>query len=375
MSSTAADTIADAVVPEKRSPGTDALNTVPASRHEQADNLNSRPCTRELREVGAPTLAMEPAVARGRGCFTSARLEAFVAIAEEAGISAAARRLHTSQPALSQSVNVLERHLGVKLLVRSGRGVRTTPAGQVLLEEARATLARHDQLIRAMVEYAAPGGSVIRLGIPPDLAPDVLCAVSNFIGDHPETRVEPVNLPMAEQLTALRGGRLDVSFMHERPSKAEFDALLVGRENLGVLLADNIARQVAGPDGIPLESLAGLNWVGFPRPNSPAWYDELAAMLRTHGIDAGGVDSGGDHPPNPSVIVTAASSGHAFALAPALFAYPVPPQVVWKPLADHPVVQRTWAVWPARSRRRHVAKLIAAFEPPPRFREPPADNG
>jgi DNA-binding transcriptional LysR family regulator len=370
MSPAAADTIADTVIPEKKLPKTDALKGVRASRHGHSDNVNSTPGTREMRQLGDSALAVELAVARGRGCFTSARLEAFVAIAEEAGISAAARRLHISQPALSQTINILERHLGVELLVRSGKGVKPTPAGRVLLEEARASLARHDQLIRAMVEYVTPGG-VIRLGIPCELAPDILCAISNFIGDRRATRVEPVHLPMAEQLAALRGGRLDVGFMHERPSGAEFDAMLVGRENLGVLLADDVARRVAGPDGIQLESLAGLDWVGFPRSNSPAWYDELAAMLRTHGIDAGSVD----HYPNPAVIVTAASSGHAFALAPALLAHPIPRQVVWKPLVDHPVVRRTWAVWPARSRRRDVAELIATFEPPPGPPKPPADDG
>lgn len=65
-------------------------------------------------------------------------LRVFVAVAEEGGMSAAARRLHVSQSALSQTVTALERQLGVKLLVRSSSGVRTTEAGAMLLNEARA---------------------------------------------------------------------------------------------------------------------------------------------------------------------------------------------------------------------------------------------
>jgi DNA-binding transcriptional LysR family regulator len=57
-------------------------------------------------------------------------LRVFVAVAEEGGMSAAARRLHVSQSALSQTVTALERQLGVKLLVRSSSGVRTTEAGR-----------------------------------------------------------------------------------------------------------------------------------------------------------------------------------------------------------------------------------------------------
>ncbi|MDH6435985.1 DNA-binding transcriptional LysR family regulator [Streptomyces sp. SAI-144] len=55
-------------------------------------------------------------------------LRAFVAVAEEGGLSAAARRLHMSQPALSQTISGLERQLGVKLLVRGSTGVRATDA-------------------------------------------------------------------------------------------------------------------------------------------------------------------------------------------------------------------------------------------------------
>jgi DNA-binding transcriptional LysR family regulator len=137
--------------------------------------------------------------------------------------------------------------------------------------------------------------------------------------------------------------------------------MLVARENLGVLLAEELAARLAGPEGIRLDALAGLLWVGFPRSNSPAWYDELAAILRTHGFDAGAADSG-DQFPIPSVIFTAVTSRHAFALAPPLWAHPIPHTVVWTPLADDPVVRRTWAVWRASSHRRDVAQLITTFE-------------
>jgi DNA-binding transcriptional LysR family regulator len=68
-------------------------------------------------------------------------LRVFVAVVEEGGLSAAARRLHVSQSALSQTIRLLERQLGVQLLVRDHAGARPTPSGQVLLAEAR-TLTR-----------------------------------------------------------------------------------------------------------------------------------------------------------------------------------------------------------------------------------------
>jgi hypothetical protein len=75
--------------------------------------------------------------------------------------------------------------------------------------------------------------------------------------------------------------------MRERPAGPEFDAMLVARENLGILIASEVADELVGPDGVQLDALHGLKWVGFPRAGSPAWFDELTSILRSHGIDVG----------------------------------------------------------------------------------------
>ena len=65
------------------------------------------------------------------------QLEYFVAIAEEHQITAAARRLHISQPPLSYELSQLEQELGVMLVTREARGVTLTEAGRVLYERAK----------------------------------------------------------------------------------------------------------------------------------------------------------------------------------------------------------------------------------------------
>ncbi len=64
------------------------------------------------------------------------QLSVYVAVAEEQGFAAAARRLHMSPPAVTRSVAALESDLGVKLLERSTRLVRTTEVGVRYLEDA-----------------------------------------------------------------------------------------------------------------------------------------------------------------------------------------------------------------------------------------------
>jgi DNA-binding transcriptional LysR family regulator len=69
------------------------------------------------------------------------QLEYFVAIAEEQQITAAARRLHITQPPLSYELASLERELGTRLVVRSPRKVTLTSAGKLLYERATQILA------------------------------------------------------------------------------------------------------------------------------------------------------------------------------------------------------------------------------------------
>jgi DNA-binding transcriptional LysR family regulator len=74
--------------------------------------------------------------------LTPAKLDAFVAVAEDGGFSAAMRRLHIGQSALSQTANAIERQFGLKLLERSSTGVRTThqqPAKKALSAPTTAT--------------------------------------------------------------------------------------------------------------------------------------------------------------------------------------------------------------------------------------------
>ena len=76
-------------------------------------------------------------------------LRYFVAVAEEASFTAAARRVHVAQQVLSSQIRQLEDALGVPLLERTSRGVSVTPAGSAFLDGARETLATLDRGVTA----------------------------------------------------------------------------------------------------------------------------------------------------------------------------------------------------------------------------------
>ena len=300
-------------------------------------------------------------------------MRAFVGVVEAGSLSAAARRLGVSQSALSQTIGSLERQLDARLLVRTRLGVHPTEPGRALLAEARAVLERHDRALTTLSRKIKGDEDVLRLGLGLDLPPDLLTRpFAALTADFPATRVTVRHLPQAVRESALRIGGLDVGLLHGHPTGDELDCLLVLEEPLGVLLTTRHAARLAGPDGVPLEALADLEWVGFPRHDAPGFHDEVAAVLRGHGLRVG------DPQPDsrvliPEVRLAEVAAGCAFSLAPAWLAQRIPGSLAWCPVAGEPIVRRTWAAWAASSRRRDVGRFIAAFDVPARL-SPSADG-
>ena len=79
-------------------------------------------------------------------------LHAFVAIAEHGSFSAAAERLHLTQPAISKRIALLEDQLKASLFDRIGRQVALTQAGQLLLSKAKLILGEVAATQRAIAD-------------------------------------------------------------------------------------------------------------------------------------------------------------------------------------------------------------------------------
>ncbi len=120
-------------------------------------------------------------------------LRAFVAVAELLSYRRAATRLEVSPSAVSQSVRVLEKRLGVSLLTRSTRSVALTEAGAQLHARLRPHL---DGLEAALVQAAGFGGQAagtLRLNVPRSAARILLePLMAPFLGAHPQVRLELV---------------------------------------------------------------------------------------------------------------------------------------------------------------------------------------
>ena len=79
-------------------------------------------------------------------------------------LSKAAKNLHTSQPAISKQIQLLEEELGVSILVRNGkRIIQVTPPGRIIIEIANRILRETDNLKNVAQEFTNEAGGTLTI--------------------------------------------------------------------------------------------------------------------------------------------------------------------------------------------------------------------
>lgn len=117
----------------------------------------------------------------------------FVAVAEEQSFAAAARRLRMSPPAVTRAIAALEKRLGVQLLHRTTRRVRTTEAGERCFEDARRILAEALAADQAAAGInAQPRGRLIVTAPVLFGRMFVMPGIVDYLARYPDTQVSAV---------------------------------------------------------------------------------------------------------------------------------------------------------------------------------------
>lgn len=93
------------------------------------------------------------------------QLEYFVAVVDEGNISAAAKKLHMSQPPLSTQIHLLEDELNCILFERGARKIQLTEAGRMLYNRASVMLEMSRLIKKELNDYSSGKKGVLRLGI------------------------------------------------------------------------------------------------------------------------------------------------------------------------------------------------------------------
>ncbi|RLC61052.1 MAG: LysR family transcriptional regulator, partial [Chloroflexota bacterium] len=142
-------------------------------------------------------------------------LRTFVEVVQRRSFSAAAQALGISQPAVSQQIQRLEEELGVKLLLRDGRGlVGLTASGQAVLDFARSTLAAYDALCAELRRLEEDIAGTLRLAASTTpgeyLVPQLL---ADFRAQHPGVEAQVTVSDTANVVRHVLAGECDLGFI------------------------------------------------------------------------------------------------------------------------------------------------------------------
>src|SRR4051812_11879604 len=169
-----------------------------------------------------------------RSVIEARHLRVLRAVAATGSFSAAGRELGCTQPAVSQQIKALETSVGTPLLIRSGREMRLTQAGEALVRHAAGILAG---LTAAEEEVAAiaglRAGRVRLVSFPSGSSTLVPTALAALRAAHPGTRVFLEEAEPPQSVGLLREGDCDIAlaFRYEgaatEGAAGEWDDLVV----------------------------------------------------------------------------------------------------------------------------------------------------
>lgn len=190
-------------------------------------------------------------------------LRYFVAVAEESGFTAAARRAHVTQQVLSAQIRQLEDAVGTALLSRTSRGVVLTAAGAAFLDSARETLASLDRGVAAAIHASRVVAGRLTVGLSAATGgrprSQVLAA---FSAAYPSVEVDLAVYDLAHPAAGLLDHGTDVALLRPPVSAPGLAMEVVASESRVFVLA--AGHPLASRSFLELSEVAGLPWVAAP---------------------------------------------------------------------------------------------------------------
>ncbi|TQM69284.1 DNA-binding transcriptional LysR family regulator [Actinomadura hallensis] len=185
-------------------------------------------------------------------------------VARLGSMTAAARSLAYTQPAVSHHIARLEAEAGTPLVVRHGRGVRLTEAGRILVEHVEDVLARMADAEEQIAAIAGLRAGRVRVAAFPTAAGGLLPdALARLRARAPGVTVTVEDAEPEQALAALRAGDADVAVVFRYPynppdTDGRLREVVLGEDPVRVLVP--AGHPVASARRPRLADLAGETW-------------------------------------------------------------------------------------------------------------------
>jgi DNA-binding transcriptional LysR family regulator len=149
-------------------------------------------------------------------------LHYFVAVVESGSISAAAKKLHISQPPLSRQIQLLESELGVLLMKRGSRNVVLTDAGNALYSRAKMILETFNVTLKEIDSFCTGQSGALYIGTVPSCSTILLSLISGeYRNKYPDIVFQLYEKHTYELLELLENNVIEVAILRSPYKKAE----------------------------------------------------------------------------------------------------------------------------------------------------------
>ncbi len=214
------------------------------------------------------------------------QLRYFVAAAETGSMSAAARREHVSQPALSRQVAQLENQLGVQLFERRKQRIHLSEAGRFFLPKARQMLCDAELSAQQIRERFGGAKRTLRLGfLSPFLDDLVAPTVRELKRAHRGLKIALFDLTPGAQLERLGNRELDAAILANLSDshRQRFLVRRLSRHRFAAVLPED--HPLAGRRTLALAALRSERWVSLDDLAFPGRRDFLIAACTAAGFE------------------------------------------------------------------------------------------
>ncbi len=264
-------------------------------------------------------------------------LRYFIVAAEQLNFTRAAARLGISQPPLTLQIQALEQELGVRLFIRSSRGVSLTDSGQSLLADARIILDHVGQAIQRSRSSAQGLIGRVAIGFTVSASFDGLVngSLRAFREAFPDVELQLQEARSTELVQHLLAGRIDAAFVRP-PLSLTPDVSLELLSEEPMVLAVPLNHVLAARKLVALQELARETMILYPRTSGRGLSDDIAETCRTAGFEIGVVQRA----PQLASTINLVASGLGISIVPACMRQSRADAVRYVALRENPLIAR-----------------------------------
>lgn len=193
------------------------------------------------------------------------KLKYFIAIVEEGNISAASKKLHISQPPLSNQMKLLEEELGIKLMDRGARNITLTEGGKLLYKRAKNIIELAETTKKELDNLENGLGGTFSLGTNSSSGAILLSnKIIKFHEKYPKVKFEIHEGNTYELLDLLKAGIIEVGIVRTPFNMDKIDGYFLKEEPMMAIMKKDL--DIDGDkENIQLKSLEGRKVIIYRR--------------------------------------------------------------------------------------------------------------